>query len=75
MGDLVWIPPRDGIAGNCGIVTAISERSLFVLFPELGSELELAHGWFAPIPVSGSLVPGWPEFDIEPGDRGVTYDG
>ena len=75
-GDLVWIPPREDMPGCCGIVTEVRETSLVVMFPDLNSELELARGWFATIPVSGSLVPGWPEFggsDLK--DSGVTDDG
>ena len=50
------------------------------MFPELNSELELARGWFAAIPFSGSLVPDWPEFsDSKVTDkkhhRGGTDDG
>jgi len=46
------------------------------MFPDLNSELELARGWFATIPVSGSLVPGWPEFGGSGlKDSGVTDDG
>ena len=60
-GDLVWIPPIEGVSGSCGIVESIGESSLHVLFPEFGVVVELARGWFAPFPVSGSIAPSWIE--------------
>ena len=59
VGDLVWIPSQPGLSGSLGIVMEVSPRSLVVMFPELGVDLELARGWFAAMPVSGSLVPSW----------------
>ena len=48
--------------GNCGIVRMVNDKSLVVLFTDMGVELELAKGWFAAFPHSGTLVPNWPEF-------------
>ncbi len=59
VGDLVWIPPNSGLSGSLGIVMKITKKSLVVLFPEIGVDIELALGWFAPMPVSGSIVPSW----------------
>jgi hypothetical protein len=47
------------LSGSLGIVMEVLPRSLIVLFPELGIDIELAMGWFAPFPVSGSIVPSW----------------